>query len=70
MKIKSIELGWGTHSTYYSTAIEPKSPYYVDEIRIDEITARGSVIMLSYVGYRDNKPVFRMFAGNNITIYY
>lgn len=68
-KIQAIELGWGADSIYFSTNVPKTSHQYVDDIEVQD-RAIGGRVELVYCGFRDNKPVFQMSAGSNITIYY
>ena len=68
-KIKAIELGWGDTNPYFSTELKKDSPKYVDKI-VELTRTIGVRVELVYVGFRDDKIVFQMFGGNNITLYY
>lgn len=68
-KIQAIELGWGADSIYFSTNVPKASHQYVDDIELQERVIDGRIVIV-YCGFRDNKPVFQMSAGSNITIYY
>ena len=65
--IKSIEVGWGENSTYFTTeGVDPKVNKIIQEYA--QLTNKETIIV--YRGYKENKLIFEIFGNCQIIIYH
>ena len=69
-KIVWIEKGVGEASTFFTASKKSSEKVRMDEIKEEMKMIADGIEKLVYVGYKNEKKVFEMYAGEGITIMY